>query len=194
MMNNKKELEVILLYRSNEGNEMTFNDIVNSVDTMDENHYEPVGFWNCSGGLSICVNEYQLIFHSCNFYNLIKVTNFLMQSFCLIKGKTLNRFDAIDFYSEGLVLNTLRNEALILKGIDDEQISLSFKSSIPNHQRRRGERYFENIVFEKKRWVEEGQIAFKEFFDVLLRIVDINEGEDQYKKMMVEYYKDWQSI
>src|ERR1700754_2985940 len=118
-MDNDKKLEVLLIYRSNEGKEIMLYDIDNTVDVMDEIHYMPSGFWNCSGGLSICINGYCTIFNSCSFYNLVKVTNFLINSLYLVKGLKSERFDTVDFNVDGLKINTLNNEQLILKEIND---------------------------------------------------------------------------
>lgn len=186
-------IEIFTIYRSNEGRETSFFNIVNSKDLMDDEHYEPSNFWNCMGGLSICINQYQTVFCSTNFYNLVKATSFLIHSLYWIKSRRSDWFDIDDDYPHNVIVRITSTEILMLRQIDERELFLSFFSSERNHVRQRGDRYFENIAINKNDWYNASMIALSEYFTMLVKVVQNNPTDDTCKIMM-SYYDVWRDI
>ena len=68
----KKDLEIICVYRSSQGREITYNTIVSGEDVMDFEDYEAESFWQTMGGIEITKDGFKTIFNSTNFYNIVK--------------------------------------------------------------------------------------------------------------------------
>ncbi len=186
-------IEIITIYRSNEGRETSFFNIVNSKDIMDDEHYKPSNFWNCMGGLSICINQYQTVFCSTNFYNLAKATSFLIHSLYWIKSRRSVWFDIDDDYPHSVIVRITSTEILMLSQIDEREIFLSFFSTERDHVRQRGDRYFESIAINKNDWYNASMVALSEYFEVLVKVVQNNPTDDTCKIMM-GYYDVWRDI
>lgn len=86
-MNN--EIKVLLFYLSAQGREVYVSDILNGHHAMDSEDYEVENFWNAFGGIEIVIDEYCTILHVSDFEFLIKVTNFLLNSLLLVKGRAV---------------------------------------------------------------------------------------------------------
>jgi len=186
-------IEIFTIYRSNEGRETSFYNIVNSKDVIDDEHYEPSKFWNCMGGLSVCINQYQTVFCSTNFYNLVKATSFLIHSLYWIKNRRSDWFDIDDDYPNDIILRTTSNEIIRLANHNEEALSLSFTSSEVNHVRQRGDRYFESVLIKKEGWYAAAKLALEEYFEVLLRVVKNSSG-DSTSRTMMSYYDVWKNL
>ena len=102
------ELEVCLSYYSKGGKEVQLFDLLYRHDAMDLHAYVPINFWCSMGGIEIVINGYLTIFHSCNFYVFVKITNFLIHSVYWVKGvSSSDWYDIDDEYPNDVVLRTM---------------------------------------------------------------------------------------
>ncbi len=187
------DIEVIVLYQSIGGKEISFFDLLNHREAIDSEASEPANFWWSYGGFEIAINDYKVIFHSCNFQYLVKATSFLIQSLYWLQGEKSDWFDTDDDYPNDVVLKTTSGEELHLtkNGIDD--VKLSFTPKKKPYENERATRYFENLVIGKAEWENATRLALNEYFEVLLSVIQ-NSPDDEMSKTMLNYYDVWKDI
>ena len=187
------DVEIIVLYHSIDGKEISFFDLFNRREAIDSEASEPAKFWWSYGGFEIAINDYKVIFHSCNFQYLVKATSFLIQSLYWLQGEKSDWFDTDDDYPNDVVLKTTSGEELHLtkNGIDD--VKLSFTPKKKPYENERATRYFENLVIGKAEWENATRLALNEYFEVLLSVIQ-NSPDDEMSKTMLNYYDVWKDI
>ncbi len=193
MLSEIKDIEVYLLYSPNDNKEYSFFEIVREAVPLDFKDYEASNFWGINGGFEIVANGYCSIFRNTDFHYLVKATSFLLHSLYWIQGKKSDWFDVDDDYPNDVVARTTNNKLLILKNINENEVSLAFTSSENNHANARGTRYFENIAINKNDWGNAVKLALSEYFEVLLTVVQ-NNPNDSTSKTMMGYYDVWRNI
>ncbi|MEO7213590.1 hypothetical protein [Mucilaginibacter sp.] len=192
MLSEIKSIGVYLLYSPSYNEEYTFFEIVKGMP-LDLKDYEVSNFWGVDGGIEIVVNGYCSIHKNTDFHYLVEATNFLIRSLYWLQGKKSDRFDVDDDYPNDVVVRTTGNKLLLLKDINEREISLSFTSLENNDVNARGVRYFENILIAKSDWSAAVKLALSEYFEVLLKVVQ-NNPNDSTSKTMMNYYNDWRVV
>jgi len=187
-------LEITLLYYSNEGREVSFTDLANDRDRMDASHYEPSAFWNISGGFEVTLNGHATIFHSCNFYCLVKATSFLIHSLYWIKGKTSDWFDVDDDFPNDVLIHPTPGTLLRLKKANTTDLSFSYLPTDKTYEPKRGDRYFSDINFNSAAWFEQTNLALSEYFNILKLVLAERNKSDRLVETMTAYLKVWQNI
>jgi len=121
------------------------------------------------------------------------VTNFLLHSLYWTRNIICDRFDKDEFYPSDVVLRTTSKNTLRLKKSSGNNLILSFAHFQENHIRRRGERFFENIIIEQNGWEIAAYTALSEYFEVLMRAVN-SDSDSEYNRTMIEYHKVFSSL
>ncbi|KAM3091640.1 hypothetical protein ACKFKF_32810 [Phormidesmis sp. 146-12] len=190
----QNSLEVAVLYYSDEGREASFTDLVNNREVMDLKHYEPSAFWSVSGGFDVTLNGYSSIFHSCNFYCLVKATSFLIHSLYWIKGKQSEWFDTNDDFPNDVLINPTPNTMLRLQRITKSEVVFSYSPLDNNYAHKRGDRYFSDIRLDSDAWFEQTNLALGEYFKILEFVIDKGDKSERIVETMTEYLKVWKDI
>jgi hypothetical protein len=190
----KNSLEVAVLYYSDEGREASFTDLVNNQQVMDLKHYEPSAFWSVLGGFDVTLNGHFTIFHSCNFYCLVKATSFLIHSLYWIKGKQSEWFDTNDDFPNDVLINPTPNTILRLQRITTSDLIFSYLPLNNNYTYKRGDRYFGDIRLNVNAWFEQTNLALGEYFKMLTLVLDKSDKSESLFHTMTEYLKVWQDL
>lgn len=188
----ENDLEILCIYQSDDGRQVYYNTLVKKMDSMEMEDYEPEKFWQTFGGISISVNGYCTILQSTGFYNMVKITNFLLQSLFIIKGKISNRFDINETNPNSVILETTNNEVLKFEKFQ-KQVELSFQPFTVKSFRDRGDRYFDNVLFKSEDWFNAAYLALDEYFQILFEVASIN-SKNPFTKNLMSYYHTWKSI
>jgi hypothetical protein len=185
-------LEVTILYYSCSGREVTFTSIVNGEDAMDQEDYEPKPFSSLMGGFQLTVDGYKTIFSSSDFHYLVKATSFLIHSLYWIRSKTSEWFDKDDDFPNDVIVKSTGDNLIRLQNFRETEVNFSYS---PKERRtlKRGDRFFDGVTIEKQVWFNQTDIALKEYFDILLRVVS-PKNDDETSKVMLDYYKVWKAI
>jgi hypothetical protein len=181
-------VEVYLLYSPRNDREYSFFEIVNDKIPLELSDSEPVGFWGIGGGLEIVINGYCSIFRSTDFNHLVKATSFLIHSMYWIKGRDSDWFDADDTYPDDVVLRTTNKNMLRLKSNDQETLVLSYTAVENTYQKKRGNKFFNDIILSKEYWLAACEQALREYFEVLHKVVEFS-PTNETAKIMMNYYK-----
>ena len=189
-----RSVEIFILYDYDAmSSEVTFLEIANHTIGLDHEDYKPVNFWDITGGLQIAVNHYLLLFHSANFYNVVKITNFLIQTLYWIKSEKCERFWLGEYFPVDIAIDTTNEESLRLEKFEDD-LMLSFTHIEKGYKRKRGDRYFEKIIIKKNDWVLAANLALDDYFKVLREIVNGGEKDDETSLIMTDYYAVWKYV
>jgi hypothetical protein len=184
-------IDILLVYLSNEGREVYLYDILSMNDAMDATHYQPSGYWNAYGGLEIVVNNYNTILHLTDFSYLLKVTDFLLHSLYWLANKKADWFE--EYEPDRIVLRTTKGDSVVLQKRDLNKISISFLSSGKEYVRNRGDKFFENFLIDVTSWIESVNIALSEYFKILVEFV-LSNTDDPMKFTSLEYLTLWENI
>ena len=187
-------LEINILYYSDQGREALFTDLVNNRDVMDESHYESSNFWNISGGFDVTLNGYLTIFHSCNFYCLLKATSFLIHSLYWIKGSKSDWFDTDDEFPNDVLIKPTPHTILRLQKLTEKELLFSYLPIDKKHVVKRGDRYFEAIKINIDDWFEQTDIALREYFNIFSFVVDKANDTSVNVQIMNKYLQVWKNI
>lgn len=179
----KTDLEIICLYRSNQGRETTYNAIIAGEDSMDLEDYEPETFWQSMGGIEITKDGYKTIFSCTNFYNIVEPINFILHSLYKIRNISCDWFDEDETDPSQITIHTLSNEVLKLKLLEDNTLSLSYLPTIDKAKYKRGKHYFVDEVINIETWVIQVEIALNEYFKTLSRVVNASEVNNTVRIM-----------
>jgi len=183
------QVEIIFLYQNSQNREINFSDIVSGNDLMDLEDYDSETFWRINGGIKIIIDEYITIFHSSDFEYLVKAINFILKSMFWINNISSEWFDNDDDYPNDVVC-VINSKLLIIKEFDNKNISISYYPNTKNHTRQRGECFFKDIIIDKKDWLLASNIALKEYYEILLKIIKLNSNSNN-NKIMNDYYSLW---
>jgi hypothetical protein len=194
MLTTQTSLEIAILYRSDEGREVSFTDLINNRDVMDVNHYEPSAFWNIFGGFEVTLNGHFTIFHNCNFYCLVKATNFLITSLFWIKGKQSDRFDNTNDTPNHLSINPSPDTTLRLQRLNEKELIFSYLPRENTYKHKRGDRYFGTINLNSDSWFEQTDLALNEYFEIMKMVIAKADKSDKTVQTMIEYLKVWQDL
>ena len=186
------KIEVLCFYYSYAGREVNYNDILNKLDFMDEEDRTPSGFWTSLGGFSITIDGFKTIYSNHNFYNMVKASTFLLNTVYWLNGKESDWFNKPINASE-LSIEFGVNEKLTIHNKSLTEISLSYSNQTIGYERKRGDRYFEDIVLPKQEWVNAVKVGLNEYFKVLLQIAH-NDKNNDTSKIMQEYYSVWNLV
>jgi hypothetical protein len=185
------KIDVFLVYLSNEGREVYLYDIVSGNDVMDALHYEPLEFWKAYGGIEIVVNDYYIILHVTDFSYLVKVTSFLIHSLYWLSNKKAEWFD--EDKSGCVILKTTSGNSVSLKKRDSDTICISYLPAENIYVKKRGDKFFEGVLFDVVGWKEAVNMALSEYFKILNELV-LNNSEDPMSNTMKKYLKLWEDI
>ncbi len=156
------EIEVALIYRSNEGRDVSFVFLRDGTDYMDDDDFLVRDFWSVSGGLSIVVGGYCNIFRSMGYYVLLKPVTFLLHSLYWLADMDSGWYDQDD--PSSVVLETMSRESLVLSKKNDSDLLLSSYPSEKNAPTRRGRHYFCDVCITKDAWIRATLTALEEYF------------------------------
>lgn len=156
MKNSMKKLTINLVYFDDFGSWrfelLTNNKGCISPEFLDENE-----FLNCQGGIELIFDSYLIFFQSYDYLDLVTCVDFLIDSLNVGKNTKL--------------INT-NGSTLFLIENDEETLSLSYKNEVFEKSRYRNCFYFENVIINKKMWLDATFLALKEYFDIAERIVN----------------------
>jgi hypothetical protein len=189
----KKDLEIICLYRSNQGRETTYNAIVSGGDVMDLEDYEAENFWQTMGGIEITKDGYKTIFNSTNFYNIVKPINFILHSLYKIRNVTCDWFDEDETDPSQITVQTVTNEVLKLKLLENNTLSLSYLPLFDEANCKRGKHYFVDEIIHIETWIKPAEIALKEYFEILSKVIK-ESSENNTVKIMKDYLGVYKNI
>jgi hypothetical protein len=188
-----RDLEIMCVYRSNQGREITYNAILSKEDVMDSGDYEAEYFWQTMGGFMITKDGYKTILYSTEFYNIVKPINFLLHSLYKIKNVKSDWFDDKKVMSGEIEIFTVSNDILKLKILDRNNISLSYLPLHDNERNRRGKHYFHEEKINTDSWIRETEIALSEYFNILSDLTKAR-SENSTVNIMKEYLRLFNSI
>ena len=188
----KTDLEIIFLYRSNQGRETTYNALVYGEDEMDSEDYEAENFWQTMGGIEITKDGYKTIFNSTNFYNIVKPINFILHSLYKIKNVNCDRFDDETEPSQ-ITIRTLANDVLKLKLLKNNTLTLSYLPLDNEAKYKRGKYYFVDEVINIETWITQVEKALNEYFEILSRVIR-ESSENNTVKIMKDYLGVYKNI
>jgi hypothetical protein len=187
-----KEIEIMCFYYSYVGREVSYYEICNGTDLMDESDYASNNFWFSLGGFSITVDGFKTIFKSHDFYNMTKATSFLLNTLYWLDNKYSNWFN--DYKNaEEISIEFGLNEKLTIRNCDIQKIALSYSHQNATHQKKRGDRFFESVILDKQEWVGAVKAGLSEYFEILLKVAQSNQN-DSTSKTMMEYYNIWKGV
>lgn len=184
------KIEVLCFYYSYAGREVSYYDILNKTDFMDETDQTPNDFWCSLGGFSITIDGFKTIFNNHNFYNMVKASTFLLNTLYWLAGKESDWFNQAPNTDE-LYVEFGVNEKLIIRDRSLTEISLSYSNQTVGYERKRGDRFFEDIILSKQEWIDAVKAGLNEYFTVLLQATNNN---DSTSKIMQEYYNVWKQV
>lgn len=185
-------VEIMGLYSSYSGREITYYEVANKLELLDADDYSSSGFWCSLGGFTITLEGYKTIFRSFAFYNMVKATSFLLNSIYWLKGIHSDWFNSHEDVSE-LSIEFGMEEIMVVKKIEREKISLSYYKKNILYQPERGDMFFRDILMNIQEWINACEIALQEYFTVLLQVVR-NEPNDNAARLIKEYYDVWVKI
>ena len=188
----KTDLEIIFLYRSNQGRETTYNALVYGEDEMDSEDYEAENFWQTMGGIEITKDGYKTIFNSTNFYNIVKPINFILHSLYKIKNVNCDWFDDETEPSQ-ITIRTLANDVLKLKLLKNNTLTLSYLPLDNEAKYKRGKYYFVDEVINIETWITQVEKALNEYFEILSRVIR-ESSENNTVKIMKDYLGVYKNI
>ena len=188
----KTDLEIIFLYRSNQGRETTYNALVYGEDEMDSEDYEAENFWQTMGGIEITKDGYKTIFNSTNFYNIVKPINFILHSLYKIKNVNCDWFDDETEPSQ-ITIQTLANDVLKLKLLKNNTLTLSYLPLDNEAKYKRGKYYFVDEVINIETWITQVEKALNEYFEILSRVIR-ESSENNTVKIMKDYLGVYKNI
>ncbi|SFM74918.1 hypothetical protein SAMN05428949_0657 [Chitinophaga sp. YR627] len=189
-----KELEIFVLYEKMGGAVVPLIDLIEDRNMMDIEDYEIDRFWGSSGGIRIVLDGYCVIFDSVDFHYLFKCINFLLHSLFLVHGKDASGIFPIDEnHPDDVIVKTTGGNVLHLKNLSREDFSISYKRSDTFNSRRRGERFFEEIIINKDVWKSSAGIALDEYFSILLSIINNSSNASGIRTAM-EFYHYWLEV
>jgi len=190
----KQDLEIICLYRSNQGRDVTYNAIVSGTDAMDLEDYEADNFWQTMGGIEITKDGYKTIFNSTDFYYVVKPVSFILHSLYKIRNITCDWFDDNDETDPSqITVQTVANEVLKLKLLKNNTLSLSYLPLDNETKHKRGKHYFIDEVINIETWVIQAEMALNEYFEILSKVIR-ESVENNTVRIMKEYLNIYQNI
>ncbi|MBK8671492.1 MAG: hypothetical protein IPN93_00430 [Bacteroidetes bacterium] len=189
----KKDLEIICLYRSNQGREVNYNTLVSGIDVMDLEDYVAENFWQTMGGLEITKDGNKTIFKSTDFYNIVKPINFILHSLYKIRNINCDWFDNDESDPSQIILQTAANDILKLKLLEKNTLSLSYLPLTKETKYKRGKHYFADEIISIETWVIEAEMALKEYFETLSKVTRESD-ENNTVKIMKEYLDVFKNI
>ncbi|MBK7640168.1 MAG: hypothetical protein IPJ22_09025 [Bacteroidetes bacterium] len=155
----KKDLEIICLYRSNQGREVNYNTLVSGIDVMDLEDYVAENFWQTMGGLEITKDGNKTIFKSTDFYNIVKPINFILHSLYKIRNINCDWFD--NDADQQIILKPAI--FLKLKLLEKNTLSLSYLPLTKETKYKRGKHYFADEIISIETWVIEAKNILKHY-------------------------------
>lgn len=188
-----RDLEIIFIYRSNQGRETDYNTLKLGTDTIDSEDYDAENFWQTMGGIAITKDGYKTIFSSTGFYNIVKPINFILHSLYKIRNIRCNWFDEDEANPMQISVRTVANEALKLQLLDNNTLSLSFHPLTAETRHERGKHYFVDEIVEIETWVTEAETALSEYFTIFSKVVE-ESPENNTVRIMKEYLSIYTKI
>lgn len=190
-MNSK--LEIAIIYFSNEGREINFQELKHGGYSLSDEENNPEFFWGATGGLEITVDGYKTIFRGFEFYVAMKGVEFLLHSLFWLEGK-LDGYDVDPTFPESVVSRFSNHNYIKLSRNEEGILSLSYQPSDAQLAHEKRNRFFKDEQFSPKDWSEAARIALKNYFDVLNPILLAN-MEHKCSRILENYLvKEWEKL
>lgn len=194
-MEDVKQLEIEILYFDNDGYIATFFEFTNGHDAWDYTKESVLDIWNARGGLQVTINGYRTIFSSCQFYDVLNVTSFLLMSICSIRNIDLREELVFsNFPEQGILQQSLPtaygNSYIELDLTGSKNLLFSYRSDSTKHSTRYS-RTFDGIAINKELWALEAKNALEGFFIIYKQLYDNDKGDHT---MYTNYLKLWEVV
>jgi hypothetical protein len=123
---------------------------------------------------------------------MVKAVSFLLNSVYWLEKK---KSDWFNDYSDTdrLSIEFGLNQELLIRDDSSTHIALSYSSRKEGFKKGRGERFFEEVFFDKKEWIAAVKIALSEYFTILLYVAENNPDNDT-SRVMLTYYDVWKEV
>lgn len=190
-----EKLEILCIYRSGLGREVSFDVLSKGTDALDEDEYNIKSFWQVTGGFSVTRNGHNTIYNNTDFYNMYKAVSFLLESLYWINGKTYEKFDKDDEFPDCVIHRAPFSGDItkLKKGANGIVLSYLPKNNFVTYKR--GTRYFDNELFNTSEWEQEVNIALGEYFQVFTRVIELTDNLETLDiSPQLNYLKAWEAI
>lgn len=187
------DIEVTCFHLSYAGAETTYYDISrNGFPVMDLDNWDIDGFWGAHGGFTITIDGYKTVFHSSEFYNIVKATTFLLNTIYWLEGKPSDWFN--DYTgAEELSITFGLQEVFKVRKKNEDAIYLSYYREDASAERTRGDRFFTDLLVSRDSWIDACKVALDEYFQVLKEIAD-GYPTSGYAPTLHRYYDVWMGV
>ncbi|RZJ37455.1 MAG: hypothetical protein EOO18_05635 [Chryseobacterium sp.] len=186
-------IDIHILYRSDDHEELYFSDISSGVESMNLQAYQPSNFWSIDGGIEIRLDEYKVIFRSFDFYVLLGATTFLMETLYFLQESRSTWLDVDNEFPDSATCVTFRKDKIVFSRVDDTHVSLSFLRRNDHQLPRRSDRYFSDVLLEISQWVLAVKRSLGEYFSVLSKVAE-SSVEDRTLPLLRKYHELWTAV
>lgn len=175
------------------GREINFRKSKSGNCYLEEDEMTPFFFWAATGGFELTVDGYKTIFRGFEFYVALEAIRFLLHSLHWLEGKT-SSYDVDEEFPEAVVSRFPNHNFIKLSRKENEKLSFSYQSTLPQFEESRGTRFFREELFLSKDWAEAVRNGLKEYFDVLNPIL-LDNHEQEQSIILTDYLtNEWEYV